>query len=132
MLKLKTTISICIKSSVSETRAIYNFFMKGDIEVPFFPKYIFPKEESISYDCLVEMQRMRMNWDYLIIVKNANGELCPSYPKYFVNLGLDRQSLKELNKICLRNASRSEMGLGFQLLHTTGQTVDLLSGGQLV
>jgi len=41
--------------------------------IPFFPKSVFPHEQCINYDCLVEIQRMRINWDALIMVKNANG-----------------------------------------------------------
>lgn len=58
--------------------------------IPFFSLRVFDNEESLTYDCLAEMQRIRMNWANLIIVNNSSGQHCPTYPKYFVLIVLDR------------------------------------------
>jgi hypothetical protein len=89
-LTLKTGISILIKSTVGEIQQLHRHFLKGYMAIPFFPKQVFPQDEAITYDCLVEMQRQRMNWDFFIIVKNDKLKLCSTYPKYFVPFGLAR------------------------------------------
>ena len=53
MIKLKTGSTILIKSSTKEIQQLHRYFLKGYMEIPFFPKYIFDKEDSVYYDCLV-------------------------------------------------------------------------------
>lgn len=83
-LRLKTGLCFRVRPSLGETEQFYQLLLKGYMAIPFFPKYVFEQDECLSYDCLAEMQRIRMNWSHLIIVKNASGELCSTYPKYFV------------------------------------------------
>jgi hypothetical protein len=83
MVKLKTGLVYRIKP-FSDLQNIYQTILFGCTHLPFYVRRELDQEDSLSYDCLAELQRMRINWEAYIIVKNPDGKLCPTYPKYFV------------------------------------------------
>lgn len=86
LIKLKTGLSCRIKPEGPELQNLYQHFLKGYMTIPFFCLNIFEHDESLTYDCLAEMQRIRMNWNSFIIVNNVDRQNCSTYPKYFVPL----------------------------------------------
>ena len=130
MIKLKTNLSILIKSSINKGQQLYRLFLKGYMEIPFFPKYIYEEKDATFYDCLMEMQRMRMNWDFFGLVENTNGQICPSYPKYFVKVFLNRQYRRKYNTISFRKILIFATIEEYLLPHIIGQIVEQPFGEQ--
>lgn len=74
----------------SELNNVYQIILYGFTYLPFFTKQLTEAEEASCYDCLAELERMRIPWENHIIIPNLNGTLSPTYPKYFVKLYLHR------------------------------------------
>ena len=44
ILKLKTGLSMRVKSCVTNTEELYRLYLKGYMGIPFFPLYVFPQD----------------------------------------------------------------------------------------
>lgn len=66
--------------------------LHGFAYLPFFSKEVGHEEVSVNYDCLAELERMRIPCENYLIVPNIDGKLSPTYPKYYVRAHLLRSS----------------------------------------
>lgn len=68
IIKLKTGITFKLRPDTQELPSLYQTLLKGFMKLPFYTQSTLDKEESLSYDCLAELQRMRINLKSLVVV----------------------------------------------------------------
>jgi hypothetical protein len=112
---VKREIVICLKTGIiyrikpfTELNKVHQIILYGFAYLPFFTKQVAEEEVSAEYDCLAELERMRIPWERYSIIPNINGKLSPTYPKYFVPLCL----IRSLPRVYLRDFWRNVLRSG--------------------
>jgi len=74
---------------------------------------------------------MGLNWQDFHIVRNSNGKLCSTYPKYLVIIALNRSHPKTYKGIYLRSVSKLETVIASQSSLISHKIIKPVYGEQL-